>query len=57
MDIVKEWVSNLFILILMLSFIEILLPDSSIGKYVKFIFSLVIMTAVIYPVFHFTEAY
>lgn len=57
MDIIKEWVTNLFIIILMLSFIEILLPDSSVGKYVKFVFSLVIMTAVIYPIFRFTEAY
>ena len=31
-DIVKQWVSSLFIIILALSFIEILLPDSSMGK-------------------------
>ncbi len=57
MDIVKEWVSNLFILIMMLTFTEILLPENSTGKYVKFIFSLVIMTAVIYPIIKITEAY
>lgn len=57
MDIIKEWVTNLFILILMLSFAEIILPESSIGKYVKFIFSLVIMAAVIYPVFGIADAY
>ncbi len=57
MDIVKEWVSNLFILIIMLTFTEILLPENSTGKYVKFIFSLVIMTAVIYPIIKITEAY
>lgn len=57
MDIIKEWVSNLFILIMMLSFAEIILPESSIGKYVKFIFSLVIMAAVIYPVFGIADAY
>lgn len=57
MDIIKEWVSNLFIMILMLTFIEILLPESTLAKYVKFIFSLVIMTAVIYPIFTLTDAY
>ena len=51
MDMIKEWVSNLFILITMLTFTEILLPEGSLAKYVKFIFSLVIMTAVIYPIF------
>lgn len=50
METLKEWVCNLFILILTLSFIEILLPDSSIAKYIRFIFSLIIMAAVIYPV-------
>lgn len=38
MDIIKEWVSNLFIIILALTFIEILLPDSSISKYFKIYF-------------------
>lgn len=50
MDMLKEWVCNLFVLILTLTFIEILLPDSSIGRYIRFIFSLIIMAAVIYPV-------
>ena len=46
---IKEWVSNLFIVIVSLSFIEILLPDSSVSKYLKFIFSLVMMAAILYP--------
>ncbi len=28
---------------------EILLPDTSMGKYIKFIFSLVIMITILYP--------
>lgn len=52
MDIVKQWVSNLFIIILALSFIEILLPDTSMGKYIKFIFSLVIMATILYPIIY-----
>jgi len=41
----------------MLTFTEILLPENATGSYVKFIFSLVIMTAVIYPIISITEAY
>ena len=56
-DIVKQWVSSLFIIILALSFIEILLPDSSLGKYVKFVFSLVIMAKILYPVIYIAVEY
>ena len=56
-DIVKQWVSRLFIIILALSFIEILLPDSSMGKYVKFVFSLVIMATILYPVIYIAVEY
>ena len=56
-DIVKQWVSSLFIIILALSFIEILLPDSSMEKYVKFVFSLVIMATILYPVIYIAVEY
>ena len=56
-DIVKQWVSSVFIIILALSFIEILLPDSSMGKYVKFVFSLVIMATILYPVIYIAVEY
>ena len=56
-DIVKQWVSSLFIIILARSFIEILLPDSSMGKYVKFVFSLVIMATILYPVIYIAVEY
>ena len=57
MELIKQWVSNLFIIILALSFIEILLHDSSIGKYIRFIFSLVIMATILYPVIYFIGEY
>lgn len=57
MDIIKEWVRNLFVLVLVLSFTEILLPENSLGKYVKFIFSLMIVTAIIYPLIALVKAY
>ena len=49
MEMIREWVSNLFIVIVSLRCIEILLPDSSLSKNLRFIFSLVIMSTVIYP--------
>lgn len=57
MDMIKQWVSNLFIIITALSFIEILLPDTSMRKYLKFIFSLVIMATVLYPVIYIIGEY
>lgn len=52
MDMIKQWVSNLFIIILALTFIEMLIPESSMGKYLKFIFSLVIMATILYPLIY-----
>lgn len=54
---IKQWVSNLFIVILMLTFLEMLLPDSSMGKYLKFIFSLVIMATILYPIIYILKEY
>ena len=57
MEIVKQWVSNLFIIISAVTFIEILLPDSSMGKYLKFVFSLVIIATILYPVIYLVQEY
>ncbi|MEG0829154.1 MAG: stage III sporulation protein AF [Anaerovoracaceae bacterium] len=55
MEIMKEWVKNIFILILALTFIEILLPSSHMEKYIKFIFSLVIMATLLSPLLNLLE--
>lgn len=57
MEIIKQWVSNLFIIILAITFIEMLLPDSSMGKYLKFIFSLVVMATILYPIIYLAQEY
>lgn len=49
MEIMKEWVKNIFILIMALTFIELLLPDSRMEKHIKFVFSLAIMATVLSP--------
>lgn len=57
MDIIKEWGSSLFIIILALSFMEMLLPDTSMGKYIKYVFSLVIMITILYPAIYLIGEY
>lgn len=44
-----QWVRDIFIIIISLSFFQILLPESSMGKYVRFIFSLVILMIILQP--------
>lgn len=54
MELMKDWIRSLFIILLALTFIEMLLPDSSMGKYLRFVFSLVIMATILYPVIRLT---
>lgn len=49
MEIVKEWVKNIFVIIVAISFVEILLPQGAMKKYLKFIFSLIIMATILSP--------
>ncbi|MGN0736418.1 MAG: stage III sporulation protein AF [Anaerovoracaceae bacterium] len=44
------WVKDIFLIIISLSFFQILLPDSSLEKYLKFIFSLVVLAVILEPV-------
>lgn len=55
MEVIKEWVRNIFILILTLTFIEMLLPASRMEKYIKFIFSLVVMASILSPLLFLLE--
>lgn len=54
MELMKDWVRSLFLILLAITFIEMLLPESSMGKYLRFIFSLVIMATILYPVIRLT---
>lgn len=49
MSILSEWVKNIFVMIVAISFIEILLPPGNMEKYVKFVFSLVILATILLP--------
>jgi len=46
------WLKDILLVIVALSFFQILIPESSMEKYLKFIFSLVILAAVLEPVIH-----
>lgn len=46
----REWVWNIFLMIAALTFVEVVLPDGSMQKYLKFIFSLMILGVIVYPV-------
>lgn len=49
---IYTWINNVFLVILSLSFFQILIPESSMEKYLKFIFSLVILAVILEPLMH-----
>ncbi len=48
-----EFVKDIIIIAVALSFTEILLPASDMGRYVRFMFSLILLAAVTGPVAEF----
>ena len=48
------WVRDIFLIIISLSFFQILLPESSLEKYLKFIFSLIILAVILEPIIRLT---
>ncbi len=53
MSVIFQWVRDIFIIIISLTFFQILLPESSLAKYVKFIYSIVILIIILQPVIYF----
>ena len=47
------WVKDIFLIIISLSFFRILMPESSLEKYLKFIFSLIVLAVILEPVIRF----
>ena len=50
MDQVLLWVKDVFLIIISLSFFRILIPESPMEKYLRFIFSLIILAVMTQPV-------
>ena len=44
------WIRDILVIIISLSFFQILIPDSSMEKYLRYIFSLVILAVILEPV-------
>ena len=55
MNVLTTWVREIFIIILSITFLEILLPEGTLKKYVKFIFSIGIMAVILSPLIHTLE--
>lgn len=50
MSVVFQWFSDIIVIIISLSFFQILVPESSMAKYLNFIFSLIILAVILEPV-------
>ena len=49
MNIVTDWIREAFLVILSITFLEVLLPEGILKKYVTFIYSIVIMAVLLSP--------
>ena len=50
MEQVYVWVTDIFLVIISLSFFQILIPNSQMEKYLKFIFSMIVLAIIVEPV-------
>lgn len=50
MEGIYVWIKDIFLVIISISFFEILIPNSKLDKYVKLIFSLVILSIILEPI-------
>lgn len=51
MDLLNKWIYTVVIVVVFVTFIDILMPNSSIKKYTKLILGLLVMTVILQPVF------
>lgn len=50
MEYLLSWIKELIILTALFTFMEILIPSGPMAKYVKFIFSLIILAVLLEPI-------
>ena len=55
MDELKKWIYTIVVVIVFVTFIEMLMPNSSIKKYTRLILGLIVMTIVLQPLFSFIK--
>ena len=56
MNEVIIWIKDIFIVILSITFIEILMPEGTMANYLKFIFSIIVLAVILSPVSSFPAA-
>ncbi|WP_316252479.1 stage III sporulation protein AF [Bacillus aquiflavi] len=52
MDVIKEWVTNIILFILIATIIDMLLPNSALRKYTKMVTGLLLIAVILTPVFN-----
>lgn len=57
MDQIYTWIKDIFLIIISLTFFQILLPDSKMSKYLKFIFSLIVLAVILEPLTSFLTSF
>lgn len=50
MSEIFQWAEDILIILIALSFFQILIPESSMAKYLQFIFSLVVLAVILEPI-------
>ncbi len=55
MSTITEWVKDIFIVILSITFIEILMPEGNMAKYLRFIFSIIVLAVILSPISDFVH--
>ena len=56
MEEIFTWAGDVFVIIISLAFFQILIPSSNLTKYLKFIFSLVILAVILEPLINLLPA-
>lgn len=46
---IYTWIKDILLTIIALNFFQILIPDSSMAKYLRFIFSLIVLAVMVEP--------
>ncbi|NLM03572.1 MAG: stage III sporulation protein AF [Clostridiales bacterium] len=55
MDILRNWIITIVYVIILLTFMEILIPNNDNKKYINFVMSLIIMITIIRPIIDFIK--
>lgn len=55
MEAIQAWAKNIILIVMAISFIDLILPSGEMKKYIQFVFSLMILAVIISPVTSFVQ--